>query len=236
MATDAGTEVRSRQPGPRMFAGRRLAAAWLAAVLAAGAMTGPLAAQTAQQIQSAAEQAIRKLDLQTELPREPRPWTVPWHFDMPTWVLWAVIALAIVILVFVFRDSIPLWNRGWQRARTTDAASPGAASAGDDMMALAAADELAAAGRFADAMHLLLLQGLTEIRRRLDQQFADSLTSREILRGSTLSNKARASLRDIVGRVELTHFGHYPAAGGDYAACRASFQALSQSLVGIALA
>jgi hypothetical protein len=34
----------------------------------------------------------------------------------------------------------------------------------------------------------------------------------------------------------LTHFGQYPAAGDDYAACRASFQALSRSLIGTALA
>ena len=46
----------------------------------------------------------------------------------------------------------------------------------------------------------------------LDEQFADSLTSREILRSTRLSDAGRASLRDIVNRVEWTYFGEHPAA------------------------
>jgi hypothetical protein len=75
---------------------------------------------------------------------------------------------------------------------------------------------------------------LADIRRGLDQQFADSLTSREILRSAKLSDAGRTSLRDIINRVEWTYFGEHPASLPDYVACRASFNALAQALHGSA--
>jgi hypothetical protein len=97
---------------------------------------------------------------------------------------------------------------------------------------LAAADDLARQGRFVDAMHVLLLQGLADIRRHLGEQFADSLTSREILRSTKLSEAGRGPLRDIIARVEWTYFGKHPAERDDYAACRASFDALARAVHG----
>jgi hypothetical protein len=108
----------------------------------------------------------------------------------------------------------------------------GGGKAGSPAAALGAADEFAAQGRFVEAMHVLLLQGLAAIRAGLDEEFADSLTSREILRRARLSDPGRASLRDIVNRVEWTYFGQYPAALADYQACRASFNTLTQALHG----
>ena len=83
---------------------------------------------------------------------------------------------------------------------------------------------------------MLLLHGLAHIRARLDQQFSDSLTSREILYSSNLPEAARTSLRDVVNRVELTYFGQRPAGLADYTACRQSFNALERSLYGGAAA
>src|ERR1051326_5541472 len=94
------------------------------------------------------------------------------------------------------------------------------------------AGALAAQGRFAEAMHVLLLHALAVIRRRLDEPFADSMTSREILRSRQLPDSLRAPLREVVGRVEWSYFGEHPAADDDYAACRASFAALAQALHG----
>ena len=53
---------------------------------------------------------------------------------------------------------------------------PGASQTGPRTpeVVLGAADELAAQGRFVEAMHVLLLQALADIRRRLDEEFADS--------------------------------------------------------------
>jgi hypothetical protein len=191
----------------------------------------PAAAQTPQEVQKAAEQAIRRLDLQTKLPTGPQP---PRFFPMklPDEVLWIVVAVAIAVLLYAFRDMIPILRLGRGGDWSTDEAVPGEVKARPPAAVLGAADELAAAGRFVEAMHVLLLQSLADIRQGLDEQFADSLTSREILRSTRLSETGRASLRDIVNRVELTYFGQYPAALPDYVACRASFNALVQALHG----
>jgi len=190
----------------------------------------PLAAQTPQDVQKTAEQAIKRLDLQTELPREPERPT--FTIKLPPEVLWLVIALAIGVLLYAFRDMVPIlrWGRGG--AWTTDDEVPGEGEARAPAVVLGAADELAAEGRYVEAMHVLLLQGLADIRARLDEQFADSLTSREILRSTKLSDAGRTSLRDIINRVEWTYFGEHPAALPDYVACRASFNALAAALHG----
>jgi hypothetical protein len=192
---------------------------------------GPLPAQTPQEVQKTAEQVIRKLDLQTTLPREPE--RQRFTFRMPGEVLWLVVIVGLGVLIYAFRDYIPIWRWGqggaWNSEETTDGGGEARAPAA----VLGAADDLAAEGRFVEAMHVLLLQSLADIRAGLDEQFADSLTSREILRSSTkLSEAGRASLRDIINRVEWTYFGEHPAALPDYEACRASFNALIQAMHG----
>ncbi len=198
---------------------------------ALSALTGQVAGQTPQQARDAAEAAIHRLDLQTEFPRGPEPWS--WHFDLPPETLWIVIAIAIGVLLYAFRDLLPVWRSGGG-AWTQDEATLGVTTPGDQAVILEAADELAAAGRFVEAMHMLLLQGLAHMRQRLDERFSDSLTSREILHRTNLPEAARASLRDVVARVELTYFGRHPAVLADYTACRQSFNALARSLYGSA--
>jgi hypothetical protein len=194
----------------------------------------PAAAQSPQDVQKTAEQVIKRLDLQTVLPREPEKPT--FTIKLPPEVLWLVVAIAIGVLLYAFRDMIPLlrWGRGG--AWTADDEVPGEVEARAPAVVLGAADELAAEGRYVEAMHVLLLQGLADIRARLDEQFADSLTSREILRSTKLSDAGRGSLRDIINRVEWTYFGEHPAALPDYVACRASFNALATALHGGAAA
>jgi hypothetical protein len=200
--------------------------AGLIAALASVIAAGPLVAQTPQQVQKAAEEAVRRLDLQTEFPRGPEPFN--WHFDLPPETLWVVVAIALGVLLYAFRDLI--WRSGAGSAWAEQEGAPGETTQGDEAVIIEAADELAASGRFVEAMHMLLLHGLAHIRQRLDQQFSDSLTSREILHGTKLPELARASLRDVVTRVELTYFGQRPAALADYTACRESFNALARSL------
>jgi hypothetical protein len=191
---------------------------------------GPLAAQTPQQAQRAAEEAIRKLDLQTEFPRGAEP--LNWHLDLPPEILWVVIAIALGVMLYLFRDLIPLLRSGAGGTWAAEETALGETSPGNPAVVIEAADELAARGRFVEAMHMLLLHGLAHIRQRLDQQFSDSLTSREILYSTNLPEAARTSLRDVVSRVELTYFGLRPAGLADYTACRESFNALERSLHG----
>jgi hypothetical protein len=188
----------------------------------------PLRAQTPPDAQSAAEQAIRRLDLQTEMPREPE---LP-RIQLPVEVTWLMALIGVGLLIYMFRDMLPAWAFGGRAAWTPEEAAGAGATAKPPEAVLATADELARQGRFVDAMHVLLLQGLADIRRRLGEQFADSLTSREILRSTRLSDEGRGPLRDIIARVEWTYFGNYPAERSDYAACRTSFDALMRALHG----
>jgi hypothetical protein len=202
-------------------------AAIAVAALATQAVQAAAAAPIERDPQSIASSAIHRLGLQTEVAREAEFF----HVRLPPEVLWLVIIVALAALLYSFRDLIPLFR--WSGSESwADEAMATDIQRRDPALILAAADELAAEGRYAEAMHVLLLRGLADIRARLDEPFADSLTSREILRSTRLPDRARDSLRDVVGRVEWTYFGEYPAGQQDYAACRTSFNALEQALHG----
>jgi hypothetical protein len=198
------------------------------------ALFGPLAvalsglACAAQDAQQLAERAIRRLDLQTELPRIPEP--ASFRLVLPAEILWAVIIVALAILLYAFRDMIPLLGLGRRSAWGGDEGDGGDEVLRAPKVTLGRADEFAARGNFVEAMHTLLLQSLLYIRECLNEQFADSLTSREILARAPLPPEGRASLRDIVSRVEWAYFGERPATRSDYDACRASFNALVHAL------
>jgi hypothetical protein len=198
-------------------------------VLTFALLAGPLAAQT-QDPRAAAEQAIRRLDLQTELPRDPE--ARPLRIQVPVAVVWLMAALGVALLLYMFKDMLPALGFAARGDLEDGEEGTGGTVARPPEQVLAAADDLARQGRFVDAMHVLLLQGLADIRRHLGEHFADSLTSREILRSTKLSEAGRGPLQDIITRVEWTYFGKYPADREDYAACRASFDALAHALHG----
>jgi hypothetical protein len=218
-----------RPNAPRRRCGVRAASIAIIAATNLVTQISPTTAQTPREVQTIAGDAIRRLDLQTEIPRP----SEPLQLSLPSEVLWFVIAVALAALLYSFRDMIPLL-----RARAGDFKEEEAISA--DVMrkhpevALSAADELASQGRYTEAMHLLLLRSLADIRARLEEPFADSLTSREILRSTRLPRNAREPLRDVVGRVEWTYFGERAAGHQDYEACRRSFNAIEQALQGSA--
>jgi hypothetical protein len=185
----------------------------------------PRAAPTPEAIQQAAERSIRRLDLQTEFPKIEQPF----RLSLPPEALWLVVAIALGLLVYALRDLLPfarMASDAWHGDEATTQDGGGT----NPTVVLQAADELAASGRFVEAMHVLLLRALSDIRHRLDEPFSDSLTSREILRSNRLREETRTPLRDVVSRVELTYFGDRPAAQADYLACRESFNALTRSL------
>jgi hypothetical protein len=204
-----------------------LCAAFLAAI-AAGVWASPLAAQASQDAQTLAEQAIHRLDLQTELLRRPEPFGL--NLNLPPEILWVVVIVGVGVLLYAFRDMIPMLRATHGGTWAEDEAGASEMGSRAPEAVLGAADDLAAQGRFVEAMHVLLLQAFAEIRRRLDEQFADSMTSREILRSNRLSDDLRRPLREVVNRVEWTYFGEHPAAQDDYLACRSSFSALTHAL------
>jgi len=193
----------------------------------------PASAATAPSdpVRDAAEHAIKTLDLQVSLPHTPTDLDLlpHWYPHIPAQLLYALAAAAVVVVVYILMDMVPGWrsrdDEGWG---TTGDGFLDTAVASE--ISLAQADELAARGLFVEAIHLLLLHSLAEIRRRLRLDFADSLTSREILRRARLPESVTNALRSIVTRVELSYFGGYPATRPDYDSCRAGFEALSSVL------
>ncbi len=186
-----------------------------------------------ERIEQAAKDSIHSLDLQTELVTQDDNRNSPTRISpikIPAGVLWLALIVAVALLVYSLREE--LMNLIRPREAGWEPPPPGAVEVklGSETDALAAADRLGREGNFVEAMHVLLLHSLAEIRRQLGEQFADSLTSREILRVARLTAAARTALRDIVAAVERTYFGAYPAEAGDYAACRQNFATLQQAL------
>lgn len=213
-----------------------LAAIWIGVVLVGA---GPAVGAGRPDPTETMRKVARDLNLQTEMPKPDEDKSkgdlhysdARWHIPggAASFTLYAALAVALGFIVYALRDSIPGFSRRSRlKGRDKDVATilPNAESvarmneAGDD------ADELARRGLFAEAMHVLLLRSLAELRRRLDVTIADSLTSREVLQRLTLPDLGRRALGDLIQRVELVYFGSRPAAHGDYSACRSSFDAL----------
>ncbi|GLH75774.1 hypothetical protein SSBR45G_06820 [Bradyrhizobium sp. SSBR45G] len=144
-------------------------------------------------------------------------------------LLWGAVIVGTLVIAWSLRDSLPVISRS-RRIVARDPDAPPQTQADRMDEAQIEADALARQGRYADAMHLLLLNSLSEIRAVLGTSFAVSLTSREILRRVQLTDVGRQSLTSIVRNVERTYFGGGHAGLGDYSACRQNFETLKHSL------
>ena len=195
------------------------------------------AAETSDTIVRARDAAIRKLDLQLDFPKPDTPPGLHWNLgfpDIPPVVFWVLLAVGVALALWSLRDSILSWGLPGRSPRPDEAGESGETDDAHDSGLTASADALARAGRYGEAIHALLLQSLAEIRAALAEPFADSLTSREILRGTRLAPEGRRSLAEIISHVELTHFGGRAAGEADYLACRRSFDALGAALAATA--
>jgi len=182
-----------------------------------------------------AQRIVSDLDLQTELPHPQQdafnPFQLNFHLSGEAFevLFWTLAILGLAIILWSVRDKLAFFA-----AEAPDAPQPGMPGAPSRALeeAQAEADELAAKGQFAPAMHVLLLKSLNEMRRLAGLSFKDSLTSREILGQAPLSDAGRGALGAIIGVVELTWFGDAGAQAEDYARCRSHFEALKASLAG----
>ncbi len=88
-------------------------------------------------------------------------------------------------------------------------------------------DRLAASGRYAEAIHVMLLRALALASGRLSLTWPHSLTSREIMDSADLTDQARESLDDLIARVEIHHFGGRTPREDDFRHCRLVFERLA---------
>jgi hypothetical protein len=188
--------------------------------------------------------ARRTLGLQTELPggsekmpkEDPLRWLDGFHFKIPQNVayilLWISVIFIAAAVLMKLREN--LWSSS--RARSLEFRDSGraanAAVASRMEQTQLEADDAARAGDFAEAMHILLLQSVSEMRNRLASPIAASLTSREILRRLDLSEDERAIFSTIVGCVEVSYFGNHEPGADEYTEYRRNYDVLTGLLAG----
>lgn len=190
----------------------------------------------AEEVRQAVKSAQRSLNFQTELPeqvasRQRRAPSSGFFLSegVAKVLLWLAIALAVGAIAWSMKD---MWGKTADLnppAETQEGEGSAAAIARMDQ-AQAGADDLAGRGDFAGAMHLLLLQSVSELRRRLNLAIAASLTSREIWARTSLPPEGKKVFADIIGRVEISWFGPHQPGQDDYLACRRSFETLTSIL------
>ena len=144
-------------------------------------------------------------------------------------LLWGAVIVGVLVAAWSLRDSLPVISRS-RKIVVPKQSSPSPAPSNRLEEARLEADDLARKGHYGEAMHLLLLNSLSELRRQLKTSFAISLTSREILRRVQLPDTGRQSLRAIIAAVERTYFRGDDAGQADYFDCRSNFETLKQSL------
>ncbi|WP_243455600.1 DUF4129 domain-containing protein [Sphingosinicella sp. BN140058] len=146
-------------------------------------------------------------------------------FKLIFWVVLAVVVLA--ILYWLFR-----WIEGGglaflKRDRKQEPDSTGETWRPEEAPAralLAEADRLAAAGRFAEAAHLLLFRSIEEIERKRPKLVRPALTSRDIAGAPQIPPAPRSAFGRIVMAVEHSLFGGRPLDAQDWTSCRASYE------------
>jgi hypothetical protein len=206
-----------------------------AALLIAAWTHGTVLAQTAPEIEKAAADVVRKHDLQTELSASSKSTRDVSAFlpdSLMKWMFWGGVILIAVLFIFAFKEYFytPALLRRGQADWAEEGDANGANVPSSAKEAEITADELAKQGAYTEAMHVLLLRAVAELRMRLNEHYADSLTSREILRRARISDNGRQAFQDIIARVEWTYFGAYPAELSDYNACRENFTKLISGL------
>lgn len=143
--------------------------------------------------------------------------------SLASMLMWGVIIAGVVILaIFIARDLFK-----YADDVSDEPVKAGPAEVAEIRAALDKplddADELARAGRYAEAIHTLLLRTFQELARTSAVRIAASMTSREILARIPLIGDSREALGDLVMMVELTWFGDDVPAQAEWERCRAQF-------------
>jgi len=177
-------------------------------------------------------ESVRRLDLQTEIGERSQGWWANFRLRIPrevaSFIFYGSLFVIFAVVIFCLRDNLWSLSRTRRLTRGGDCGEGAAVSAASRMeMAQVEADDLARQGNFAEAMHVLLLRSVGEMRGRLPSSISASMTSREILRRVELSSEGRAVFADIVSRVEVSYFGTHLPGAVEYTSCRESFDTLT---------
>ena len=139
------------------------------------------------------------------------------------WVALAAIVLLLLYLLFRWLDTIGMFGRGGQGSGAAEGADWRPAEAPARAL-LEEADRLAAAGRYAEAAHLLLFRSIEDIDARKPDLVRPALTSRDIAGAPAIPARPRRAFAEIVAMVERSLFGGRSLDAGDWTRCRAAYE------------
>jgi uncharacterized protein DUF4129 len=176
------------------------------------------------EIRARAEAVLAAGKYQTALPQDPTP-PKPIHLPLGPLELLLRIFLWTALAVVVVLAISWLVRRLSGGARDAEVAEP--AREAPPEIPIESAQALAGEGRWAEAIHALLLETLQALSRAA--RLAPSLTSREIVEEVSLPSGARDALEGLVLAVEVSRFGGEPAAEADFRACLSRFHAFLDS-------
>lgn len=117
-------------------------------------------------------------------------------------LLWVLVFAGGALLVFYLANELPLLAKRARDGRYQEASRQAHVARGDsadpgDGEPLEAADRLARQGKFGEAVHVLMLRSLEDLRSRLGLELRASLTSREIIGRVSLTEGAKSALARI---------------------------------------
>lgn len=151
-------------------------------------------------------------------------WAAPaWPFLFWGLVALLVLALIVALVPSLRQSALALWRR-WRRKPAPEAEAPVWQPQAEVARALLQeADALAAAGRYDEAVHLILFRSIEDIEAWRGDIVRPSLTSRDIARADALPDRARQVFARIVAAVERSLFGGRPLGRGDWDEARADY-------------
>ncbi|MBA4748227.1 MAG: DUF4129 domain-containing protein [Sphingopyxis sp.] len=144
------------------------------------------------------------------------------------YALWAIgIALLLFIAYRLFPGFADWVDRLRGKAAEEELPEYGQVEASAARARLADADALAAEGRFAEAVHLLLYRSVGDIAARRPGLVKPAITSRDLAASRDLPGTPRTAFARIARAVEVSLFGGQPVDAGVWGECRAAYAELT---------
>lgn len=183
---------------------------------------------------------LRNKTLQFEPTAAPKPPDVPdWLIAIGkaltaaapflVYVFWGMLILgAALILYFLGRELIATrWPAFKRHKGPTLGAEDWRPSVAKARTLLEDADALAAAGRFAEAVHLILFRSIEDIEGKRPDLVSPALTSRDIARLEGVPERVRRTFSEIAAVVERSFFGGRAVDAEVFAACRKAYESFA---------
>ena len=199
--------------------------------------------ETLQALERAHRALLARKDIQFDLQTTVRPEPPPppaWLERLFQWLarlfehaspvfqvlFWGVVALAVAGILFLIVREVGGFD--WLRRRKPKGAEPQYHPTTElAEKLLADADALAAEGRFAEAVHVLLLRSIDDVRQWRPRAIRPSLTSRDIEGLEVLPGEARSAFSAMARLVETSLFGGRAVDAEGFSASRRAYEAFA---------